>query len=115
MIPPSKKIDLSFDVFELEKNEACAQPDCPCDYVEIREYFSDKQFSFIGRYCMGGNNTPPSLISSAGNKLTVLFHFDTSGGEKGFKASYTIEGKCLKKLKRNEVPKYYHVITMVMA
>ena len=94
LIPPNRTVYLSFDVFELEKNKACTLPGCPCDYVEIREYFSDDQFSLNGRYCMGVNNTPPRITSFA-KKLTVLFHSDTSQGAKGFNASFNMTtGMC---------------------
>ena len=93
-VPGGKIAVLSFDVFELEASAGCARTRCPCDFVEIMEYFSEGRPELRGRYCMGVNNTPP-VISSTAINLTVLFHSDTSRGGKGFKASYHIKGKSI--------------------
>ena len=90
-VPTGKIAVLQFDVFELERTSECVTTDCPCDYIDITEYFANGLPAFRGRYCMGVNNTPPVIRSRADN-LTVLFHSDTSRAGTGFKASYYMTG-----------------------
>ena len=92
IVPEGRKVQIDFDIFELEDSE-----DCKNDYVEFREasiMVSDpKTISgaygpiLTGRLC--GNAKPKSILSQ-GNMVWVQFLSDRNSTtvNKGFKASF---------------------------
>ena len=77
--PKGKIIILNFSTFQLEHSLTCY-----FDYVELIDGKRSK------KYC--GNTVPPEYRSK-GNSLVVKFYSDTWMNDKGFRASFTVEGK----------------------
>ena len=92
IVPEGRKVQINFDIFELEDSE-----DCKNDYVEFREasiMVGDPKRIYghfgpilTGRLC---GNTKPNSILSQGNMVWVQFLSDSNSTtvNKGFKASF---------------------------
>ena len=89
IVPEGRKVQIDFDIFELEDSEGCKN-----DYVEFREASivagnsnGDIGPILTGRLC---GNTKPNSILSQGNMVWVQFLSDSNSTtvNKGFKASF---------------------------
>ncbi|XP_058946765.2 ovochymase-2-like [Pocillopora verrucosa] len=92
IVPEGRKVQIDFDIFELEDSE-----DCKNDYVEFREasiMFGDPKTIYghfgpilTNRLC---GNAKPNLILSQGNMVWVQFVSDRNSTTvyKGLKASF---------------------------
>ncbi|VDK30363.1 unnamed protein product [Gongylonema pulchrum] len=81
----SKRIRLTFEVFELEV--VPNREDCSYDSIEIYDtYVNDEEHSDLhGRFC--GTLLPPPVLST-GSRLTVVFKSDRSVNGAGFVAKW---------------------------
>ncbi|XP_041458355.1 cubilin-like [Lytechinus variegatus] len=79
IVDPGLIIELTFNVFNLESHSSCAY-----DYVEIYDNVTPN-VTLLGRYC---GATPPPVMMSSSNQMTVLFVSDSSVAFEGFTASY---------------------------
>ena len=73
----NERIFLTFEFFDIEPNELCE-----FDWLEVRDGNSSED-NLIGSKLCG--SVIPRPILSTGNSLTLVFHTDTSGSNKGFK------------------------------
>ena len=85
-------VKLSWSDFDVKGD----MPNCYDDYVEI--YIGCSRSS-IGKYCSDNSYSKPHDIYSPDNCLRIEFKSDSSGGGRGFVASYSrfsiYSGKCL--------------------
>ena len=77
-VPLGSTIRLTFEDFELEGRSSSSK-NC-FDFVMVMDSDGTTEF---GKFC---EKKIPSPIVSTGNKLTVVFHSDTTVTRKGFKA-----------------------------
>ncbi|KAL5234243.1 hypothetical protein ACI65C_001653 [Semiaphis heraclei] len=76
----SSKIQITWLIFSLENQQSCNN-----DYVEIYDNSNSGNSSKIARYC--GTKVPP-VLTSLGNRLTIIFKTDHSVASDGFMLNY---------------------------
>ncbi|CAB0044896.1 unnamed protein product [Trichogramma brassicae] len=82
--PAQYRITLNFTHFDLEGNNVYEQP-CEYDWVEVSSKLADDVLKKHGTYC---GSRSPSLITSEGNSLKVVFSSDNSMQKSGFAAIF---------------------------
>lgn len=80
VVNPGMVVQLTFNTFNLENHENCIY-----DYVEIYDNGTTPNATLLGRYCGG---TPPPVLVSESNQMSVVFRTDSSIASDGFTASY---------------------------
>ncbi|KAF0762933.1 cubilin, partial [Aphis craccivora] len=76
----SSQIQITWLTFSLENQHSCNN-----DYVEIYDNSNSGNSSKIARYC--GTKVPP-VLTSLGNRLTIIFKTDHSVAQDGFMLNY---------------------------
>ncbi|XP_071787824.1 cubilin-like isoform X2 [Asterias amurensis] len=80
MVTDGYVIRLTFNSFSLEE-----ATDCIFDYVQVYDNSTNALSPDMGRYC---GSSPPPILTTTGNMMTVIFHTDSSIAREGFTASY---------------------------
>lgn len=81
---PQYRITLNFTHFDLEGNNM-HQQQCEYDRVEVYSKLGEDRFNKIGTYC---GTKVPSMITSEGNALRIIFTSDNSVQKSGFAAVF---------------------------
>ncbi|GLV41047.1 tolkin [Carabus blaptoides fortunei] len=84
---PKYRITLNFTHFDLEGNNI-HQQQCEYDRVEVHSKMGDDKLNRIGTYC---GTRLPSLITSEGNALRIIFTSDNSVQKSGFAAVFVTD------------------------
>ncbi|XP_070174131.1 cubilin-like [Littorina saxatilis] len=82
-VPEGLIIQLTFDTISIEQASTCG-----FDSVAVYDGESTINTTLVGRYC---GSTPPAVITSTNNQLTVVFSSDNSIASEGFSASYVTQ------------------------
>lgn len=81
---PQYRITLNFTHFDLEGNNAQPQQ-CDYDRVEVQSKLADGKMKVHGSYC---GSRIPTIITSEGNVMRIIFSSDNSVQKTGFAAVY---------------------------
>jgi len=83
--PGSQQVSINFVTFDVEPGD---QGGTICNYDNLKVYDGPSTLSsLIGTYC--NNNLPPSIITSSGNSLTLVFESDIAVEYMGFEVEWS--------------------------